>query len=607
MRRKLITTVLCLLLAFCITACSDETGDTEAKKGSTTLKAAEERDTSSKSRETTKKTETATTAVEETDTELSEETNKEDTSNTETGRIETNGTQKQTQSTQPESTKTSGTSKNNGGGSSSKTSQNTTNNSNNNNNTNNSNTNNDNDNYKILNNYETLGSRYDKYKNAYKTGNTSGLSGDELTFFKNLKECLDHADSKGAKIDKEKAVHDWIILHCKYDEKNYYADTVPWSSYNPEGVFINGTAVCNGYALAFQLCMEILGIESKIVVGTASYNYHAWNIVKMDDGCWYHVDVTWDDPIPDREGRINYRYFNITDSYMRGYGQHNFNINEVCNATQYGYWNYYESDTLYVETCDQLYEGIINWINSGKYTGRVAMEYGSVDFDYFNNMYDYIRVYNATHKEVSYKFKMIYEDNGKTTHFPNGCAYADFVVFDGSADEEDDEEVIKYISSHDEFESVIKEYSAGKNAVRTLNIYFDPVLLGSGDYSETFVKSVAVKALQWMNKQCLEGNETYHISMCFDYHDEVFISIEQVLTRIDELYNAGVPGEYEIVYYTGLSGDNELAIGNALQKHMSSKYNISGHGNQADPVMWSFDRDYCLESTYVIILTVTGK
>lgn len=585
MRRKIAVIGLCVALSFSMTACS-ESEDNKPEKNSTTVNVTEENESSSDIEETT--------TDEETSLEDIEETSSEENVTTEVVVNET--------TQQPETTKTQINNNNNSGNKN----DNDTGSTGGNTSSGSTSSGNDNDNYKILNNYETLGSRYNKYKDAYKSVNTSGLSGDELTFYKNLKECLDQANSKATKIDKEKAVHDWIILHCEYDEKNYNNGTIPWSSYNPEGVFINGTAVCNGYALAFQLCMEILGIDSKIIVGTASYNYHAWNIVKMDDGCWYHVDVTWDDPVPDEEGRVNYRYFNITDSYMRSYGQHNFDINEVCNATQYGYWNYYESDTLHVATCEQLYEGIINWINSGKYTGKVAMEYRSADFDYFNNMYDYIRVYNATHKEVSYKFEMIYEDNGRT-HFPNGCAYADFIVYDGSAGEDEDEEVIKYISSHDEFASLIKEYSAGKNAVRTLNIYLDPVLAGSGDYSETFVKSIAVKALQWMNIKYLEGNETCHISMCFDYHDEVFISIEQVLAKIDELYNAGVPGEYEIVYYTGLSGDNDLSIGNALQKHMSSKYNISGHGGYDKPMMWWLDRDYGMDSTYIITLTVTGK
>ena len=574
MKRKVIITGLCLMLAFSITACKGAE-DRKTVNSGTTENVTDSNGTSSDVKETTKDEASSFENTEMTESggnvateNVSNETvNKSDTENKPNA-------ENKPQNTKPESTNNSSSNS---------------------------------DNYKIFSNYETLGSRYDKYKNAYKTGNTAGLSTEEATFYKNLKECLDQANSKSTRIDKEKAVHDWIILHCEYDEENYYNNTIPWASFNPEGVFIEGTAVCNGYALAFQLCMEILGIESKIVVGTASFNYHAWNVVKMDDGCWYHVDVTWDDPVPDRKGGINYQYFNITDSYMRSYGKHNFNINEKCDATQYGYWNIYESDTLYVSTCEQLYAGIINWIKSGKMSGKVAMEYHSSDFDYFNNMYDYIKVYNATKKEISYRFKMIYEDNG-TTHFPNGCAYAEFVVYDGSAkNEEEDDEVIRYISSHAEFESLIKEYSAADDAWRLLNVYMDPALLESGDYSETFVKKVSAKALQCMNKSFLAGNKTYHICMSFDYHNGVVTSMNQALAKIDELCSAKVPDVYEIVYYCGTSGDNEISISNALRSHMSSKYNIEGKGTYADPVMWSVDREYGVEATYIISLTVTGK
>ena len=30
---------------------------------------------------------------------------------------------------------------------------------------------------------------------------------------------------------------------------------------------------------------------------------HAWNLIKLD-GEWYQVDVTWDDPVWDRLGRV---------------------------------------------------------------------------------------------------------------------------------------------------------------------------------------------------------------------------------------------------------------------------------------------------------------
>ena len=594
MRRKITVIGLCVVLSFSMTACSG-TEDKKPENNSTTINVSVDNESSSDKEETTTNDETTLESIEETSSEEGITTE-----------VVVSETTKQSETTKTQNNKNNNSSgnKNNTGSTGGNTSGGNTSGGN----TTGGSTSNDddNDNYKILHNYEVLGSRYNKYKNAYKSGSTSGLSGDEITFYNRLKECLDQANSKSTKVEKEKAVHDWIILNCEYDEENYYNGSIPWSSFNPEGVFINGRAVCNGYALAFQLCMEILGIESKIIVGTASYDYHAWNIVKMDDGCWYHVDVTWDDPLPDRKGRLIYTYFNVTDHYISGYGRHKFQINETCNATKYGYWNYFEKDVLHVETIDQLYDGIINWIKNGKYEGTVAMEHNSSDFDHFNNAYDYVRVYKATNKEVTYKLDMIYEDNG-TTHFPNGCAYAKFTVYDGSASGDADEEVIKYISSHEEYAKLIKEYSAGKNASRTLNIYMDANLIGTADFSDSFVRSIAYKAVQYVNGRYLSGNKTYYISMCFDWNDDTVTSIEQVKAKIDELYSAGVQGSYEINYFCGLSGDNKISISNELVSYFASKYNISGHGTYADPMFWRVDENGTMDSTYIIELTITGK
>ena len=61
--------------------------------------------------------------------------------------------------------------------------------------------------------------------------------------------------------------------------------------------------------------MEIAGIPCEYVSGYATGG-HAWNLVEID-GEWYHVDTTWDDPIPNREGYVRYDYFLKSDSYMR--------------------------------------------------------------------------------------------------------------------------------------------------------------------------------------------------------------------------------------------------------------------------------------------------
>jgi hypothetical protein len=42
---------------------------------------------------------------------------------------------------------------------------------------------------------------------------------------------------------------------------------------------------------------------------------HAWNMVNLC-GTWFHVDATWDDPVPDEPGRVLYNYYNLSDTQM---------------------------------------------------------------------------------------------------------------------------------------------------------------------------------------------------------------------------------------------------------------------------------------------------
>lgn len=121
--------------------------------------------------------------------------------------------------------------------------------------------------------------------------------------------------------EKVKAVHDWLCINVAYDTKNYYAGTIPAESYSIAGPVLYGKAVCDGYASAFQFFMDILGIKSEKVDGTVTNSSgttggHAWNRVKID-GQWLYVDVTWDDPIPDRPHTVyRYTYFLISESEM---------------------------------------------------------------------------------------------------------------------------------------------------------------------------------------------------------------------------------------------------------------------------------------------------
>lgn len=136
-------------------------------------------------------------------------------------------------------------------------------------------------------------------------------------------------------LEKELAIHDYIVLNTKYDVANYNANTIPLNSYNVTGVLLDGIGVCEGYAKTFKLMLEKVGIESMIVEGPKIN--HAWNIVKID-GEYYHVDVTWNDPVPDRRGEVSHKFFNVSDRKLIQ-GEHIWDLLSYpkCSNEEYSY------------------------------------------------------------------------------------------------------------------------------------------------------------------------------------------------------------------------------------------------------------------------------
>ncbi|MDR0270770.1 transglutaminase domain-containing protein [Paenibacillus sp.] len=114
--------------------------------------------------------------------------------------------------------------------------------------------------------------------------------------------------------EKIKVIHDWVVLHLKYDDslRNYTAY---------DGLS-SGKAVCQGYSLLTYKMLKDAGIKNLIVEGTAAprdtgiSQLHAWNLVLLD-GKWYHLDTTWDDPAPDKTGEVGINYYLRTDVQMK--------------------------------------------------------------------------------------------------------------------------------------------------------------------------------------------------------------------------------------------------------------------------------------------------
>jgi hypothetical protein len=101
------------------------------------------------------------------------------------------------------------------------------------------------------------------------------------------------------------AAHDTMISLYSYDS-DYVIDT----SY---GMLKSGKGVCEAYSLLFLEVMRYCNIESFIALNIPEK--HCWNMVMLG-GKWYHVDLTWDDPVTDARGVVNHNYFLINDSEL---------------------------------------------------------------------------------------------------------------------------------------------------------------------------------------------------------------------------------------------------------------------------------------------------
>ena len=161
--------------------------------------------------------------------------------------------------------------------------------------------------------------------------------------------------------EKELALHDYLVTHCKYSE-NAKQDSES-DIYRAYGALVNQDAVCNGYAEALQLLFMCAGIRSEFVVGTADGIDHAWNLVELD-GKWYHLDATWDDPKPDQGENILHPYFNVPDALIAE--SHTWNREDYPAAEDMTY-NYYVKSGAYFENFED-YKGTAykEMIHNGK-------------------------------------------------------------------------------------------------------------------------------------------------------------------------------------------------------------------------------------------------
>ena len=136
-----------------------------------------------------------------------------------------------------------------------------------------------------------------------------------------------------SKKDKIKALHDYIINNTKYDIEMEQTGESQYNSKKINGLLDEHYAICSAYTDVMAVMLTKLGLENYKI----SNKKHVWNAVKLNDE-WYHLDLTWDDPITNTgTDMLLYDYFLIDTNQLLELmnkeeeedkrQQHNFDLN----------------------------------------------------------------------------------------------------------------------------------------------------------------------------------------------------------------------------------------------------------------------------------------
>ena len=155
-------------------------------------------------------------------------------------------------------------------------------------------------------NYSYIGGVVQCAEIVYISNDTSSMKKMASAYENKVKKILSSVNSSWSNLEKALYVNDYLAINCEYD-----GSFTKYSSYN---ALVEGKAVCQGYALAYQDLMNRMNIPCELV--TSNKLNHAWNLVKIGSS-WYHVDVTWNDPISDRYGRARHFHFLKSTNYFR--------------------------------------------------------------------------------------------------------------------------------------------------------------------------------------------------------------------------------------------------------------------------------------------------
>lgn len=186
--------------------------------------------------------------------------------------------------------------------------------------------------------------------------------------FQKASQFVSQINAKSSQYEKEKLAYELIINNTIYQYGAY-----DQSAYS---VFVEGTSVCTGYALAFSMLCNAAGIQTISVTSDS----HVWNYVNIG-GAWYNVDSTWGDGQYDIYAYLNkgtitmtakdYDGSHVPESLWNGLlpsiSSSDFNPNSIGYSVMYRLYNPNSGEHFYTaDGNEKNYLDAIGWNYEGE-------------------------------------------------------------------------------------------------------------------------------------------------------------------------------------------------------------------------------------------------
>ena len=188
-------------------------------------------------------------------------------------------------------------------------------------------------------------------------------------------ECINQISPEASDYQKIKYVYEYLINTTDYNSSSP-------DNQNIQSALLGHSSVCAGYSKAFQYILHRMGMFCTYVTGkTSDGGDHGWNIVRID-GVYYHVDVTWGDPVfVNQNGEtgssslMNYNYLCCTDSEI--YKTHVPDVSVPLPECYDDSYNYYKRNGQYYEYFDYntIYNALMNSVWSDE--SYIVLKFGS--------------------------------------------------------------------------------------------------------------------------------------------------------------------------------------------------------------------------------------